>query len=224
MLMLCFKGCKVCTKNPFKSLPGAKASTGAVLFSRPHNRVVVPLTRVDSWAGRDVLEARVIDGLAEDGVAKAVCARERNSGRVCAAPTSDLDLEACNVWLRVSCTSVEGKNLGTNKVISRSDRLGNGEGLLSAVGIEDLSTPGSGSAGVAVLSHLEEGSRSSSLRIRNLRHVDVDGAVVVATDRRLAALAITRLSVHLNGKGTSSSNRADSGRGSWATATEHVGR
>jgi hypothetical protein len=159
------------------------------------------LTRVDSWAGADVLEARVVDGLGEERVAERVATRERDTRGGCAASTSNLDLEARNVWLRLASTGVQRNSLSTDKVVTRSDVLGNSERTLSAVGVEDLGSPGSGGASVAVFCDLEERAAGGGFGVGDLGHVDENRTVVVATDRRRAALTITWLSVHLNGEG-----------------------
>jgi hypothetical protein len=181
-------------------MPGARATTGPKRLQSSIQ--IVHLTRVDSWAGADVLEARVVDGLGEEGVALLVRARERNTSRVRATSTSNLDLEASDVWLGLTNTGVQRKNLSTDEVVAGSDALGDGERALSAVGVEDLSSPGGDGAGVAIFCDLEERAAGGGFGIRHLGHVNENGAVVVATDGRRAACAVTRLGVHLNGEGT----------------------
>lgn len=160
------------------------------------------LTRVDGRARAGVLEARVVDGLGEESVAELVCAREADTSRVCGTSTSDLDLEAGDVWLGVSGTGVQSDGLGTDEVVACSNRLGDSEGTLSAVGVEDLCSPRGDSSSVAILCDLKEGTGGGGLCVSDLGHVDENRPVVVASDGRLATAAVTGLSMHLYGEGT----------------------
>lgn len=129
--------------------------------------------------------------------------READTGRVRATATSDFDLHARHVRLRVLGTGVQRDSLSTDKVVASSEAGGDGEGSLSAVRVEDLSSPGRGGAGVAILGDLEKRSGRSGLGIRDLGHVDVHRAVVVSTDGGRSAAAVSGLGVHLDGEGAS---------------------
>ena len=93
---------------------------------------------------------------------------------------------------------MQGKSLSTDEVVTRSDALGDGERALPAVGVEDLGSPGSGGARVAILSNLEERTGGGGLCVGDLGHVDEDGAVVGTADSGLGALAVARLGMHLD--------------------------
>lgn len=166
-----------------------------------HHFQPVNLTRVNSRSRADILEGRVVDRLAEDGVRQLVRAGEADTGRVRASATSDLDLEARHVGLGLSNAGVQSQNLRADEVVARGDVLGDREGSLAAVGVEDLGAPGGGGALVAVLGDLEEGARGGGGGVRDLRHVDQDGAVVGAADGGVGARAVTGLGVHLDGEG-----------------------
>jgi hypothetical protein len=99
------------------------------------------LTREDSGARANVLEAGVVDRLLEQWVAKLVRTGELHTRRVRAASTSDLDLEARDVWLRVLGASVQGEGFSADEVVAGSERLGDDKGALSAVGVENLGAP-----------------------------------------------------------------------------------
>ena len=96
---------------------------------------------------------------------------------------------------------MQSNRLSTHEIVSRSQRLGNSESPLSAVGVEDLSTPGRSGSLVAVFGDLEPGSGLSGGGVGDLGHVDEDGAVVVATNGGLRAGSLAGLSVHLDGEG-----------------------
>jgi hypothetical protein len=182
------------------------------------------LTGVDSRSRADVLERRVVDSLGEDSVAELVGAGEADAGGVGAAATSDLDLEAGDVRLGLTNTRVQRKSLSSDEVVARGDVLGDSESSLSAVCVQDLSAPCGGSALVSVLGDLEERTAGSGLCVRNLGHVDHDGAVVGTANSGLGAGALVGLSVHLNGQSATSSDLANAIGLGWATATEHVCR
>jgi hypothetical protein len=106
VIMVPFKKIKFIYKearilDPRKSSPGARATTGATLITQRKL-----LTSVNRWSRANILEARVVDCLCEEPIAKLVCARERDTRWGRTASTSDLDLEARNVRLWVSNTSV----------------------------------------------------------------------------------------------------------------------
>ena len=169
--------------------------------STTHHSQPVNLTRVNSRSRADILEGRVIDGLAEDGVGQLVRAGEADTSRVGASATGDLDLEARHVGLGVSGAGVQGQDLGADEVVARGDVLGDREGALAAVGVEDLRAPGGRAALVAVLGDLEEGAGGGGGGVGHLRHVDEDGAVVGAADGGVGARAVAGLGVHLDGEG-----------------------
>jgi len=135
----------------------------------------------------------------DNNIPELVSTGEADTRRSRAATTSNLDLEARNIRLRLSSTSVQRNRLSTHKVVTRCQALGHSKGPLSAVGVQDLSTPGSGGTRVSVLGDLEERSRCGRLCVGHLGHVDQDGAVVVAADGGLAALAVSGLGVHFDG-------------------------
>lgn len=170
-------------------------------MSKPTSRPATHLARVDSGSRADVLERRVVDSLGKERVGDLVSTREANTGGVRASSTSDLDLEAAHVWLWVARTGVERKNLSTDKVVAGSDALGNSECALSAVGVEDFSTPGGSGALVAVFSDLEEGAGGGSCGVGNLGHVNQDRAVVGTADGGVGAGAIAGLGVQLYSEG-----------------------
>lgn len=105
-------------KEPFEVLARCKSIHRHFIERRNAHCRWVRLSRVDRWAGRHVLEARVVDGLAEDRVGELVRAGKRDAGRSGAAATSDLDLEARDVRLRVAGTRVEGNRFGADEVVS----------------------------------------------------------------------------------------------------------
>lgn len=96
---------------------------------------------------------------------------------------------------------MQGEGLSADEVVAGGDVLGDGERLLAAVGVEDLSAPGGSGALVAVLSDLEEGAAGGGLRVGDLGHVDEDGTVVGAANGRVGAGAVAGLGVHLDGEG-----------------------
>jgi len=96
---------------------------------------------------------------------------------------------------------MQGKDLGANEVVTRSNVLGDSEGALAAVCVENLGSPGGGRALVAVLCDLEERARSRGFGVCNLGHVDHDGAVVGTTDGGLRACALVGLGVHFDSEG-----------------------
>lgn len=130
-----------------------------------------------------------------------VSTRERDTSGVRTSSTSNLNLKAANIRLRVARTRVQRNRLSTNKVVARSDILGHSERALAAVSIEDLGTPGCGGAGVAVFCNLEKGASGCGGRIGDLGHVDKDWAIVGAADGGIGAGAVTRLGVHFYGEG-----------------------
>lgn len=82
---------------------------------------------------------------------------------------------------------MQRKNLSANQVVTTCKALGDGKGSLSAVGVEDLGTPGGDSSGVSVLCDLEKGAGCGGLCVADLGHVDEDGAVVVTADSGVRA-------------------------------------
>lgn len=99
---------------------------------------------------------------------------------------------------------MKSNGLSTDKVVTSSDVLGDGEGTLAAVGVEDLGSPGGGGSSVAVLCNLEEGAAGGGFGVCDLGHVDHDGSVMVSTNSGLAAAAVAVLCMHLNGEGAAS--------------------
>lgn len=99
------------------------------------------LSRVQRRAGADILEVRVVDGLGEESIARLVPARERDTGRAGRAATGNLDLEASDVGLGLASSGVECDGLGADEVVARCQALGDSEGSLSAVGVEDFGSP-----------------------------------------------------------------------------------
>lgn len=81
-----------------------------------------------------------------------------------------------------------------------------GKSLFAAVCVEDLCSPGWSGSVVPILGHLEEAGRCSigSRRIVNLGHVHHHGAVVVPSYGIRGAVSLSRLLMHLDGKGRAS--------------------
>jgi hypothetical protein len=129
-----------------------------------------------------------------------VSTREANTSRVRASAVLDVNLEARDVRLRVASTGVKGNDLRADKVVAGSQGLGNSKGALAAVGVEDLSAPGSGRAAVAILGDLEPRSAGCGLGVRDLGHVNYHGAIVVSSNGLVGAGSLERLSVHLDGQ------------------------
>jgi hypothetical protein len=102
---------------------------------------IAKLTSINSWSRASIFEARVIDRLGEEPVAKLVRAREGNTGRVRTTSACNLNLEARNIRLWVANTSMQCNRFSADEVVAGSNRLGDGEGALSAVGVEDLCAP-----------------------------------------------------------------------------------
>ena len=70
-----------------------------------------------------------------------VSSRELDTARVCGSAASNLHLEAADVRLWVAGTGVERNSLSPDEILTRCQALWHGECALSAVCVEDLSTP-----------------------------------------------------------------------------------
>ena len=157
------------------------------------------LTRVNSRSRANILEARVVNRLCEDGITGLVTPRKANTTRRRTASTRNLNLEATNIRLRVVRTSMQRNRLGADQVVTARNVLGDGKGALSAVCVEDLGAPGRCCACVPVFGDFEERTRGRGFCVGDFGHVHEDGAVMVAADGGLGAGACVGLGVHFYG-------------------------
>lgn len=91
------------------------------LATSPAHGDVFCSTRVNSGSRTSILEVGVVYGGREQGVAGLVCPGKLDACWVCGTTTSDVYLEARNVWLRLPCAGVKGNCFGSDQVVSRCD-------------------------------------------------------------------------------------------------------
>jgi hypothetical protein len=117
-------------------------------------------------------------------------------------------------------SNVKGNDFGTEEVISWGNVCWDLELLLSAVGVESISSPVV-LGDETVLVDLEPRRTGRGEGVVNLGKVDDDWSVVVTSDSIVVAAAVSVLCVHLNGDFRSGGDTADgSGIGLSATTTD----